>query len=38
LGDVLLRGADPITSGEDVIANMAAIDAIYDAAGYVRKA
>jgi len=36
-GDVLLRGADPITSGDDVIANMAAIDAIYDAAGYVRE-
>jgi predicted dehydrogenase len=33
VADVLLRGAKPITGGADAIANMAAIDAIYAAAG-----
>ncbi|MGH6872665.1 MAG: Gfo/Idh/MocA family protein [Rhizomicrobium sp.] len=33
---VLLDGATPLTGGADAIANMAAIDAIYAKAGYVR--
>jgi predicted dehydrogenase len=33
VGDVLLRGAPPLTGGTDAVANMAAIDAIYAAAG-----
>jgi len=37
MGDVLLRGADPICGGEDAIANMAAIEAIYAKAGHVRS-
>jgi predicted dehydrogenase len=37
IGDVLLRGAAPLTGGADAVANMAAIDAIYAAAGYVRN-
>lgn len=36
VGDVLLRGAKPLTGGDDAIANMAAIDAIYAAAGVAR--
>jgi predicted dehydrogenase len=36
LGDVLLRGAKPITGGADAIANMAVIDAIYAKAGVAR--
>lgn len=36
VGDVLLRGAAPLTGGADAIANMTAIDAIYEKAGYVR--
>ncbi|MDE1987564.1 MAG: Gfo/Idh/MocA family oxidoreductase [Alphaproteobacteria bacterium] len=36
VGDVLLRGAQPLTGGADAIANMACIDAIYAAAGYKR--
>jgi predicted dehydrogenase len=37
VGDVLLRGATPLTGGADAVANMACIDAIYEAAGYVRE-
>jgi predicted dehydrogenase len=33
---VLRNGTTPLTGGADAIANMAAIDAIYDKAGYVR--
>jgi predicted dehydrogenase len=36
VGDVLLRGAKPLTGGDDAIANMACIDAIYQAGGYGR--
>jgi predicted dehydrogenase len=36
VGDVLLRGATPLAGGADAIANMAAIDAIYAAAGVER--
>jgi predicted dehydrogenase len=36
VGDVLLRGAAPLTGGADAVANMACIDAIYAAAGYSR--
>jgi predicted dehydrogenase len=36
VGDVLLRGARPLTGGADSIAQMAAIDAIYEAAGMTR--
>lgn len=38
VADVLLRGAKPLTGGEDAIATMACIDAIYQKAGYVRGA
>ncbi len=34
--DVMLHGATPLTGGADAIANMAAIDAIYDAASVTR--
>ncbi|MBU6371085.1 MAG: Gfo/Idh/MocA family oxidoreductase [Alphaproteobacteria bacterium] len=33
VGDVLLRGAPPLTGGADAVAQMAAIDAVYAAAG-----
>jgi len=33
---VLLRGAAPLTGGDDAIANMACIEAIYAAAGFAR--
>ncbi len=36
VGDVLLRGAAPLTGGADAVANMACIDAIYAKAGYER--
>ncbi|MGC9954633.1 MAG: Gfo/Idh/MocA family oxidoreductase [Rhizomicrobium sp.] len=36
VGDVMLRGAVPLTGGADAIANMACIDAIYAAAGFTR--
>jgi predicted dehydrogenase len=36
VADVLRNGAKPLTGGADAIANMAAIDAIYDKAGYNR--
>jgi len=36
VGDVLLRGAVPLTGGTDAIANMACIEAIYAAAGFKR--
>ena len=36
VGDVLLRGAKPLTGGADAIANMACIEAIYAAAGFKR--
>ncbi len=36
VSDVLLRGAKPLTGGADAIASMAAIDAIYAAAGVER--
>ena len=36
VGDVLLRGAVPLTGGADAVANMACIDAIYAAAGFAR--
>jgi len=36
VADVLRNGAKPLTGGADAIANMAAIDAIYAKAGYVR--
>jgi predicted dehydrogenase len=38
VADVLRHGATPLTGGTDAIANMAAIDAIYAKAGYVRGA
>jgi predicted dehydrogenase len=38
VGDVLLRGAEPLTGGADAIATMACIDAIYAAAGHERPA
>jgi predicted dehydrogenase len=37
IGDVLLRGAAPLTGGADAINNMDVIDRIYAAAGYVRR-
>ncbi|HEY2068585.1 MAG TPA: Gfo/Idh/MocA family oxidoreductase [Rhizomicrobium sp.] len=37
VGDILLRGATPLTGGVDAVGNMAAIDAIYAKAGYVRR-
>jgi len=37
VADVLLRGASPLTGGADAIANMACIDAIYNAAGCSRE-
>ena len=36
VGDVLLRGAEPLTGGAAAIANMECIDAIYAAGGYER--
>ncbi|HTQ12511.1 MAG TPA: Gfo/Idh/MocA family oxidoreductase [Rhizomicrobium sp.] len=36
VADVLMNGATPLTGGADAIGNMAAIDAIYAKAGYVR--
>jgi predicted dehydrogenase len=36
VGDVMLRGAKPLTGGADAVANMACIDSIYAAAGYKR--
>ena len=36
VGDVLLRGAETITGGQDAVANMACIEAIYAAAGFKR--
>ena len=36
VGDVLLRGAAPLTGGADAVANMACIEAIYAAAGFTR--
>jgi predicted dehydrogenase len=36
VGDVLLRGATPLTGGQDAVANMACIEAIYAAAGFKR--
>ncbi len=36
VGDVLLRGAKPLTAGDDAINNMACIDAIYAAARFKR--
>ncbi|MDE2181718.1 MAG: Gfo/Idh/MocA family oxidoreductase [Alphaproteobacteria bacterium] len=37
VGDVMLRGVTPLTAGADAIANMACIDAIYNAGGYYRS-
>jgi predicted dehydrogenase len=37
VGDVLLRGVEPLTGGADAIANMTCIDAIYEAAGFERE-
>ncbi len=36
VADVVLRGAAPLTGGADAIANMAAIDALYERAGVSR--
>jgi predicted dehydrogenase len=36
VGDVLLRGAVPLTGGTDAVATMACIEAIYAAAGFTR--
>jgi predicted dehydrogenase len=36
VGDAMLRGAKQLIGGRDSVANMACIDAIYAAAGYVR--
>ena len=36
VSDVMLRGAMPLTGGTDAIANMACIEAIYEAAGFKR--
>ena len=38
VGDVLLRGAEPLTGGADAVANMECLDAIYAAGGYQRAA
>lgn len=37
VADVMLRGAAPLTAGDDSVANMACIDAIYNAGGYYRR-
>jgi predicted dehydrogenase len=37
VADVMLRGAKPLTAGDDAIANMECIDAIYDKAGFERS-